>query len=260
MDALRENEYLDEKDGLIHCSICHEPLQVRSVCEAINRDRIVRCVCKCKNPNADFRDRQKQQERERQRKNCFKEAEMFDWNFKNDDRSNEKMSDVMQNYVNDFTDHKQNKQGLLLYGEVGTGKTYHAACVANALIDKDFKVIFRTFREIERELWDSNKQTYMNWLNNCSLLILDDLGVERSSEYMQEIVFDVIDTRYKKGLPLMITTNLSIEEIKKPEELGRKRIYDRILERCFPIEVSGASRRRQKVKETFFDTKEKLGL
>jgi DNA replication protein DnaC len=106
--------------------------------------------------------------------------------------------------------------------------------------------------------WEKND--VIDDLSRYSLLILDDLGAERKSEYMQEIVFNIIDSRYRTGLPFFITTNLSIEEIKKPVDISCTRIYDRILERCFPIEINGESRRRKNVKDTFFDTKELLGL
>ena len=91
-------------------------------------------------------------------------------------------------------------------------------------------------------------------------MIIDDLGAERKSEFMQEQVFNIIDSRYRSGLPFIITTNLTADEIKKPQDVGYSRIYDRILERCHPVEVTGASRRRQNVKDTYFDVKEKLGL
>ena len=104
------------------------------------------------------------------------------------------------------------------------------------------------------------KQKFIDSLNRYTLLIIDDLGAERKSEFMQEQVFNIIDARYRSGLPFIITTNLTADEIKKPQDVGYSRIYDRILERCFPVEVTGASRRRQNVKDTYFETKEKLGL
>lgn len=90
--------------------------------------------------------------------------------------------------------------------------------------------------------------------------ILDDLGAERSSEFMRETVFNVIDSRYRAVRPFIITTNLTAEELKKPHELEYQRIYDRILERCFPVEISGKSRRRENLKKSYFDIKKDLGL
>ena len=80
------------------------------------------------------------------------------------------------------------------------------------------------------------------------------------STVLTDTVFSIIDSRYRSGLPFIITTNLSAEEIKKNGDIGYSRIYDRILERCFPIEVKGESRRRQNLKNNFADVKERLGL
>jgi DNA replication protein DnaC len=186
---------------------------------------------------------------------------MSNWTFENDDRKNEKLSDAMLNYVKHFPEFKKDGKGLLLYGTVGTGKTFYASCIANALIGQGYDALFRTFKQIERELWGAkDKAEYMKSLNRYHLLIFDDLGAERDSKYMSDIVFDIVDTRYKSGLPFIVTTNLSAEEIKKPQDIAYSRIYDRILERCHPIEVTGTSRRRQNVKDTYLDMNKKLGL
>ena len=168
----------------------------------------------------------------------------------------------MKRYSADFRDFKEEGRGLLLYGSVGTGKTYYAACIANALIDIGYSVLMTNFARLTNEIQGrfDDKNEYIDSLNRYSLLIIDDLGAERKSEYMQETVFSIIDSRYRSGLPFIITTNLSAEEIKKNGDIGYSRIYDRILERCFPIEVKGESRRRQNLKNNFADVKERLGL
>ena len=117
------------------------------------------------------------------------------------------------------------------------------------------------FARVLNTLWSiEKKQAYIDSFNKFDLLVLDDLGTERRSEYAQEQVFNVIDSRYRAKLPLIITTNLSIEEIKKPDSVGNSRIYDRVLEMCHPVEVTGHSRRRQKVAADFKGMNEILGL
>jgi len=209
-----------------------------------------------------FENRMKREELERHKSVCFAESNMYNWTFENDDRKNPKISDAMLNYVNNFTEFKKDGKGLLLYGTVGTGKTYFAACIANRLIDSGYKVLMTNFARLTNEIQGmfEGKQKFIDSLNRYTLLIIDDLGAERKSEFMQEQVFNIIDARYRSGLPFIITTNLTADEIKKPQDVGYSRIYDRILERCFPVEVTGASRRRQNVKDTYFEVKEKLGL
>ena len=70
------------------------------------------------------------------------------------------------------------------------------------------------------------------------LLIIDDLGVERNSEFALEQVFHVIDSRYRSMKPMIITTNLTLVELKHPTDLAHSRIYDRILERCVPLKIN----------------------
>lgn len=255
-----EKEYIGE-DGFLHCGVCHA--QVQTKVNFLGQDRIVRCICDCvKKEREAYEERKRREERERRRKVCFAETNMSSWTFENDSRENAKLSDAMINYAEQFKDFLEDGRGLLLSGTVGTGKTYFAACIANRLIDKGYRVLMTNFARLTNQIQGTfeGKQALIDDLNRYPLLILDDLGAERKSEYMQEMVFNIIDSRYRSGLPFIITTNLSLEEIKKPQDLTCSRIYDRILERCFPIEMNGGSKRRQAVKESYFDTKKKLGL
>ena len=256
-----ENEYIGE-DGLLHCSKCHHKTETIIKHPFTGEERKVRCVCKCRTEMDDFKDRQKQEELERKKRICFAESNMFNWTFANDDGKNEKISNAMKNYVKNFTDFKKDGKGLLLYGTVGTGKTYFAACIANALIDEGYSVLMTNFARLTNSIQGTfdGKNEFIDSLQRYTLLIIDDLGAERKSDFTQEQVFQIIDARYRSGLPMVITSNLTAEEIKKPQEVGYSRIYDRILERCFPVAVTGESRRRQEVKDSYFDIKEKLGL
>ncbi len=255
-----ESEYMGE-DGLLHCSVCGKAVQTEI--EFLGKKKLVRCICECTEKELEAKKQEeRQREYERVRRICFAETNMKNWTFENDDHSNESISQAMEKYVEDFEYFKKESKGLLLHGTVGTGKTFYAACIANALIDKGYQVLMTNFATLTNEIQGTfeGKQEYINSLNRYTLLIIDDLGAERKSEYMLEMIFNIIDSRYRSGLPFIITTNLSTNEIKKTDDINYSRIYDRILERCFPVEVSGASKRRMKVKDTFYDTKERLGL
>ena len=153
---------------------------------------------------------------------------------------------MAKNYVRHFDDFRTDGKGLLLYGTVGTGKSHMAACIANALIDEGFRVLMSSFE---------GRQEYINSLNKYTLLIIDDLGAERKSDYMQEQVFNIIDARCRSGLPMIITSNLTMTELTEPTDIMCSRIYDRILERCHPLEVMGTSRRIEKGRKEFKQTK-----
>lgn len=254
-----DNEYVGD-DGLLRCSVCNERTQRRNICEPLGIDSIVRCICSCGKAKLDERKEQElKEELARQRRICFAETNMATWNFANDDGKNAELSKAMKNYVSDFTEYKKSGMGLLLFGSVGTGKTYYAACIANALIDEGFKVKMTNFATIANDLWScEDKSEYMRNLNRYSLLILDDLGIERSTDYMKEMVYNIVDGRYRSGLPMIVTTNLSWEQLTKATDIGYQRIFDRVIERCHPIRVEGASRRRQGVRESMERMNERL--
>ena len=254
------DEYIAE-DGLLHCCKCKQKVQHEIL--VAGKKIKVRCICQCRVAEMDAqKEKEHKQEIERLRRICFNETNMASWTFENDDNGNSTLTQAMINYAEQFADFKRESKGLLLYGPVGTGKTYYAACIANKLIDNGYSVLMTNFPTLTNKLQGmyEGKQEYISSLNKYDLLILDDLGAERQSEYMQELVFNVIDSRYRTGLPVIITTNLTADEIKHPQDVRYCRIYDRILERCFPVEVSGKSRRRKALKETYPSMKERLGL
>lgn len=255
-----DNEYMG-RDGLLHCAVCTEPVQTKI--EIFGKEKIVRCICSCRvKEKAADKEREKIQERIKKRRICFAETNMATWTFENDDGKNAGIIEAMKNYVENFPEFRKNGQGLLLYGPVGTGKSYSAACVANALIDKDYSVLMTNFATMVNQIQGmfEGKQEYINSLNRYSLLIIDDLGAERNTEYMAEQVFNIIDSRYRSGLPMIITTNLTAEELKKPQEVAYSRIYDRVLERCHPVKVDGNSRRKDKLRKGYDEMQQKLGL
>lgn len=104
---------------------------------------------------------------------------------------------IAEEYVTNWQKMKQNHMGYLLWGPVGTGKSYLAACIANALLEKEVTVKMTNFNTILNDLFAAEDKTeYIRSLNGYELLIIDDLGVERSSEYALENIFSVIDWRY----------------------------------------------------------------
>ena len=191
----------------------------------------------------------------------FPDEKMQNWTFANDDRENEKISTVTRNYFDNFGKMYEDGKGLLLFGKTGTGKSFAAACIANALIDKGHPVLMTNFTNIRNAvqgLFDG-RQEYFDSFNRFPLLILDDLAAESKTEYMQEIVYDVINTRYLAGLPLIVTTNLTAEELKHPADVTNQRTFSRLFEMCIPIEVTGTDRRRDRLKEAHAEYKDILG-
>lgn len=252
-------------DGLLHCHKCNTPKQTRV--EILGVMRTPPCLCKCEV------ERREKEEAERQaiefrarvkryRQNAFPESNMEDWTFENSDNENEKIMTAMRNYAANFDEFYKQGKGLILFGPVGTGKTFAAACIANAVIDKGYPVLLTSFSRIADTVWGmgEGKQDYYDSFNRYPLLILDDLAAERKTEYMQEIVFKVVDSRDRAGLPTIITTNLTAEQIKNPADLSYQRTFSRLLKMCLPVKVEGKDRRAEKLKNDYKPMADLLGL
>lgn len=278
----RANEAIKEEqgdyygdDGLLYCGKCHTPKQCRV--ELFGEIRTPRCLCKCAAEQRDKEEAElKRIERERQaRKNqlkCFERynaekneytiSKLIKCTFEVDDKTNERITNIALKYVENFNKAYKDGKGLLFFGAVDTGKTFMAACIANALLSKGYTCRVTSFTEIVKEMQSEYgaEQRIVNKLNNFDLLVIDDLGVERDSGYMNEQVQYIVDSRYRAGLPLIVTTNLTSEELKNPQDLSKQRTYSRLLEMCIPLEVKGIHRRKDKLKADYNEYKDILGL
>lgn len=245
------NEAADyAESGLLYCATCHSPKECRI--HVFGRERIVRCACVCqiKQWNAEEAERI-QRERliriQRLKATALQDKALWAYTFERDNGSNPAMKYV-RGYVEHWAAMRDKGEGLLLWGDVGTGKTFAAACIAHAVTEQGYLVLMTNFGKILNSLsgmFSEDKNRYLASLNEFDLLIIDDLGIERNSEYALEQVYNVVDSRYLSRLPFIITTNLSLAELKKPKDVAHARIYDRILERCIPICFAGDNYRKE---------------
>lgn len=270
-DASRDNHYEEGdyigEDGLLICGKCHTPKQCRFISKLDGRERkpYTPCDCARERRNAEEQARQAQDLRievNRLRKLGFPDAEMADWTFAKDDGTNKKASDIAHRYVDNFTEMKKHGKGLLFYGPVGTGKTFLAAAIANELISQGRPCMVTNFARITNTIQGmfEGKQRYLDDFNRLDLLVIDDLSAERDTPYMNEMIFNIIDSRYRSGKPLILTTNLSKEELMNQPNTDKQRIYSRLVEMCFPVEVKNVDRRKKKAQEGSADLRRLLNL
>lgn len=251
----KETHY--EKDGHIYCKTCNERIDGKPIPMLDKKLMIIRNACKCDRDRAEQEKlREKQIEQDRLRKNCFISKTQIAYTFENADEDTDK--DIIKkakNYVKHFEEMRKDNVGLLLYGNVGSGKTYIACSIANAIITEySYTVKMRNFAQILNDLqkggFNLDRNEYIEQITSSTLLILDDFGIERNTEYALEQIYNVINARYLKARPTIITTNLNFKDIEKEQEdimLGR--IYSRIIEMCLPLRVTGLDRRKIQSKE-----------
>ncbi len=252
-NRLLEDEYINENDGLIYCSNCHTPRQKRIESPYVKMIPTIKCKCQQELYKAEQKEREKQEfllEVSRLKSAGLQDKELHRYNFANDSGINPEIRHA-HTYVEHWDEMKAQNTGLLLWGDVGTGKSFIAGCIANALLDRCVPVMMTNFARILNTLtgmYADDRNTYIDSLNRYALLIIDDLGMERNSEFAHEQVFNVIDSRYRSGKPLIVTTNLSLEELSNNPDLAKRRIYDRILERCVPLKVNNQNIRQMNAK------------
>lgn len=178
----------------------------------------------------------------------------------------EKYMKVALRYAKSFMEKKMDI-GIIFYGGVGVGKTFATACIANYLMNRGKSVFVINLGlyllKLTKE-WGQGEMELLKIVENCDLLIIDDFGVEKSLEdknasWRAEKIYNLIDSRYRCGKPLIISTNLEFDEDENRCEIarrfsakGKNRIRDRIVEMCYPIKVEGKSRRKVN-KQRFYE-------
>ena len=243
-----EKEYI--KDGHAYCKVCHERKD-GDVMEFFGNKMILRVACKCdREIEKQRKRREKQMEIERLKRTCFNSMREWSYTFENYQGEENQSLMIAKNFVEDYEKMKKENIGLLFYGSVGSGKTYLACSIANSLIEQyQISVKIRNFAQIINELqkssFDFDKNAYIESLVNTSVLILDDLGIERDTSYAKEQVYNIVNSRYLKQKPTIFTTNLSYDTIQNSKDsVEYQRIYSRIIEMCIPVMVVGEDFRK----------------
>ena len=242
-------------DGIRFCGRCRSPKQL--YCDfpdgsgGFNK-RLVPVACKCAE---DAYKQEQEQKLDRQFIGLIREKwarfpinEAFPGSFGEDDSPDSKCSGACRKYVEHWENMRKEGIGVLLYGGVGSGKSFLASCIANGVLQHRVPAIMTSFPRLLNVLQGAkDRQAILDYLQSFPLLCIDDLGAERDSSYASEQVYNVVDSRLRSGLPLVVTTNLTLEQLRSPQSLVNKRIFDRVLEACpITLLVNGSSRRAKK--------------
>lgn len=264
-----ENGDYYDSEGFLVCGKCHTRRQVEvnmPDLKAVPFDpkkkvRVKMPVsCRCRAERCYQEEQMLQQDKDMRAMEALKRQSLMDERLRdvsfdsfrktNDNAYNLKLC---LRYANHFDEMLAKNQGLLFYGGVGTGKTFAAACIANQLLNQRILVIMTSFVKLLESMqgFSEDDSVLIARLNRAKLLIIDDLGAERSTDYALEKVYDIVDSRYRAKLPIILTTNLSMTELKESTDIRYTRIYDRIFEMCYPMQFKGQSWRKVEAARRF---------
>ncbi len=154
---------------------------------------------------------------------------------------------ICRDYASAFQNARLCGKGLVLMGGRGTGKTHLTAAIAAELMNQLYTVIFqpvptllKRIQATYRKSAEEHEGKLLSALTSCDLLILDDLGAEKWTEWMESTLYTIIDERYRQMLPVVVTTNCSMEELEN--QIGG-RSFDRLVEICRFVRLEADSYR-----------------
>lgn len=146
-------------------------------------------------------------------------------------------------------------QNILFYGTVGTGKSFLSNCIASALIEKGYSVIYFSAGDLFAKLSeyafrkngrDSDSNPYED-IYNCDLLVLDDLGTELTNSFVVSQLFTCLNERHLRRKSTIISTNLPMEDLR---DRYSDRIFSRIVSNYDICKLSGQDVRIYKKRMT----------
>lgn len=270
-DAPKEEagDYIGD-DGLLICHKCHTRKQRRlKVPEFFGGgERIVPVMCDCAKADFAAKEAAEKHREDMEALGKLRRASLMDAMYEHSTfetcrktAENKRPLSIARQYTERFADMLEKNRGLLFYGPPGTGKTHTAACVANALLDKGVSVLMTSFVKLNAVAFsEEDDESIIHRMGRAKLLIIDDLGAERGSDFSLERVYNIIDSRIRSKLPMILTTNLSIKQMRETNDTRYWRIYDRVFQACFPVEFIGPSFRQREAKAMYDEMNSLFGV
>ena len=259
-DSLCHSDTYTDENGVLRCSVCREPR--RAFIEAIGREMPVACSCFDREAAEQKRQDRIAAARQKAETCILYDGSYNSFTFAGDNSPESAASIQCRAYVERWADMERKNFGLILSGTLGTGKSYYAAAVVNALRAQGVTALIVTTSRLINALRASRDPLGVtDELNSFQLVALDDLGAERDTDFAVEQIENFINDRILINRPLIVTTNLTGKELNAPPDLRYARIFDRVLTMCpRPVILTGQSRRVDQRQERAAEMKRIMGV
>lgn len=239
------------------CPVCGEPTLVRMSMPFLGKDMDIKSDCRCERERkereeAEEKRRERAERAEHERSACFPFDSLCHMDFSHDDGANAPISRLCRNYVGKIGEAIKQNAGILFYGAVGSGKTFYAACLANAAIDAGYSVAFTSLATVSAQMnadYGKHRDSVVSGLCRKDIVVIDDLGIERGTDTARENIYQAVNALCLSGTLIIATTNMSIKAMQDETDPTLQRIYSRIFGSCQPVEVKASDRRREITEE-----------
>ena len=187
---LQSDEYFNETDHLIYCSKCNTPRQCRHELQGKVLIPSIRCKCQqeiFEQEEAQRKLHEKQMEIEHLKTSGLQDKALYDYTFARDNGINPEIK-LAHNYVSNWEEMKANASGLLIWGDVGTGKSFFAGCIANALLDSRYRskkpliiTTNLTLSELNNAADIAHKRIYDRILERCIPVRINNRNIRQDN-------------------------------------------------------------------------------
>lgn len=233
----KNTDFINDQ-GLLMCGTCKKPLQ--AFIDDVPLKLFVPCDCISQ---AWENSKRLQENRESDNlksdiiKNAFYDSNLRSINFESVKTLKAPQLDI-KSYADNFVEFKQKGVGKLIFGDIGSGKSFAAISLANRLIDFGFSVKYSSLSRLYRSVDFSSFDSLLDNLKTFDLLIIDDFLDGSETNYFLSNVHQIINSRVESSLPIVVVTNLLVSHMKSHNNIPSAQIFSKLFKVCLPSKFS----------------------
>ena len=172
---------------------------------------------------------------------------MCDWDFAHDNGENPDGTRCARNFVEHFENFRKRGAGLFFFGSTGSGKSFTAAQIVNALTDRGYNCLFTSFLTIISDLSTLGfeaRRNYLDQFGNKDLVVFDDFGSEGDTNSNNQLIMQIVNNCRRRMIPMIFTTSLHQETLDKSSSTPRLLALSRIKQLCTTVTLYEPGARR----------------